>query len=212
MKTKLFAAAMAALTLATIGAASAQDYRRGDLGGRPNYEHRDDRGRNAQITIRKDGRTFSFDRRDRMFYRLIDQPFRFRPGLTYSYTDRCNRQGCVAFVFDGRSRRPVDRIFAPHLRDARGYAWRETRGFDGSYNRFGRYDRDDRNWNNEDDRAYRDGRGRNDDDNWNRDDRDDRGGRSGNDWNRDGDRAGPQDDRGANRGDRTGLDGGPRRN
>ena len=31
MKTKLFAAALAALTLATAGAASAQDYRRGDV-------------------------------------------------------------------------------------------------------------------------------------------------------------------------------------
>jgi len=27
-------------------------------------------------------------------------------------------------VFDGRHRRPIDRIFAPHLRDARGYGHR----------------------------------------------------------------------------------------
>src|ERR1700742_704891 len=98
MKNKLFAAVLAALTLASAGVASAQDYRRnGDYGSR----------RNAEITIRKDGRTFDFERGDRMFYRLLDRPFSFRPGMTYAYTDRCNRNGCVVFVFDGRHRRPV---------------------------------------------------------------------------------------------------------
>src|SRR5690349_1807906 len=116
MKTKFFAAALAALTLATAGAASAQDYRRGDR------DRGWDRGfvPGMEITIRKDGRTMQFDRDDRMFYRLMERPYRFTPGFTYQYTDRCNRQGCVAFVFDGRHRRPVDRIFAPHLQ-MRGY-------------------------------------------------------------------------------------------
>lgn len=157
MKTKMFAAALAALTLATAGAASAQSFERDRYGGQGRYDHDDHRGR-AEITVRTNGRTMTFDRGDRMFYRLVDRPFNFRPGLTYAYTDRCNRNGCVAFVFDGRSRRPVDRIFAPHLREARGYAWREHRGFDGNYNRYGRYDRDDRNWDNEDDRRFREGR------------------------------------------------------
>ena len=168
MKTKFFAAALAALTLATAGAASAQDFRRGDRDR--DWDRGDLRGR-QEITIRKDGRVMTFDRRDRIFYRLQDRPFRFEPGLTYAYTDRCNRQGCVAFVFDRRHRLPIDRIFAPHI-GHRDYGWREARGFDRSYANFGRYNRDDRNWNNEDDRNYRDGRdGRFDDR------RDDRNGR-----------------------------------
>lgn len=180
MKTKLFAAALAALTLATAGAASAQSFDRDRYGQQGRYERGDWRER-GQITVRKDGRVMTFDRRDRMFYRLVDRPFGFRPGLTYSYTDRCNRNGCVAFVFDGRHRRPIDRIFAPHLREARGYAWRQYRGFDGNYARFGRYDRDDRNWNNEDDRSYREGRD----------------GRGDRDWDRDGDHDGRRDGRGS---------------
>lgn len=187
MKNKLFAAALAAVTLASVGAASAQDYGRHDRGW--------DRQR-ATITVRNDGRTFTFDRGDRLFYRLLDRPFHFRPGMTYSYTDRCNRQGCVAFVFNGRSRRPVDRIFAPHLPDRR-FVWRQARDFDGRYNRFGRYERDDHRWNNDDERSYRDGRGgRGDDRDWGDDDRDDRNGRD-----RDGRR----------RGDGSGLAGGPTR-
>ncbi|MBL8545704.1 MAG: hypothetical protein JNL81_04530 [Hyphomonadaceae bacterium] len=168
MKTKFFAAALAAMTLATAGAASAQDFRRGDRDR--DWDRGDFRGR-QEITIRKDGRVMTFNRGDRMFHRLQDRPFRFEPGLTYAYTDRCNRQGCVAFVFDNRHRRPIDRIFAPHLQ-MRDYAWREARDFDRNYGSFGRYDRDDRNWNNQDDRNYRDGRdGRFDDR------RDDRNGR-----------------------------------
>lgn len=170
MKTKLFAAALAALTLATAGAASAQDYRRGDRGP-PEVRHtRDfDRAR-ATITIRNDGRTFTVNRGDRMFYRLLDRPYNFRPGMTYSYTDRCNRNGCVAFVFDNWNRRPVDRIFAPHLQ-MRGWSWRQARGFDGEYARFGRYDRDDHRWNNDDERNFRDGRDGRGDRDWDRDDR-----------------------------------------
>jgi hypothetical protein len=179
MKNKLFAAALAAVTIMTAGVASAQDYRRGDRNDRGDYRHR------AEITIRKDGRTFDFDRGDRMFYRLLDRPFHFRPGLTYAYTDRCNRQGCVAFVFDGRHRRPVDRIFAPHL-PMRGWAVRESRDWDRNYNRFGRYDRDDRRWNNDDERNYRDGRDGRGDRDWDDDDRDGRDGRGDRDGRRDG--------------------------
>lgn len=154
MKTKFFAAALAALTLATAGAASAQDYRRGERDR--DWDRGDFRGR-QEIAVQKDGRTIIFNRADRMFYRLQERPYYFETGLTYQYTDRCNRQGCIAFVFDNRHRRPIDRIFAPHL-NYRGYAWREARDFDRNYGRFGRYDRDDRNWNNDDDRNYRDGR------------------------------------------------------
>lgn len=148
MKTKLFAAALAAMTMLGAAIPAAADQ----------YDRRHDerwRGR-AEITIRNDGRVFNVDRGDRLFYRLLDRPYHFRPGLTYAYTDRCNRNGCVVFVFDGRSRRPVDRIFAPHLPNRQG--WREARGFDRDYNSFGRYDRDDRGWQNDDDRNYREGR------------------------------------------------------
>ena len=154
MSVKFFAAALAALTLVTAGAASAQDWRRGRDNDRDWSSNANVR---AAITVRKDGRMMTFARGDRMFYRLIARPFNFRPGFTYAYTDRCNRQGCIAFVFDGWHRRPIARIFAPHLRDAR-YAWRESRDFDGNYNRFGDYDRDERGWNNNDDRQYRQGR------------------------------------------------------
>ncbi len=154
MKMKLFAAALAAITLVTASGASAQDFRRDR-----DWERRGEwRGR-YEITVRKDGRVMTFNRDDRLFYRLLDRPFNFRPGLTYAYTDRCNRQGCIAFVFDRRHRRPIDRIFAPHLRHA-FYNWRETRGFDGNYGRFGSYNRDDRNWTNEDDRNFRSDRDR----------------------------------------------------
>lgn len=182
MKMTLFAAALAALTLASVTTASAQDYRRGG-------ERGDQWRRNAEITIRtNNGRQFDVERGDRLFYRLLDRPFSFRPGMTYAYTDRCNRAGCIVFVFDGHRRRPVDRIFAPHLPN-RMMAYREARDFDRDYNRFGRYDRDDRNWQNDHDRDFRNERdGRRDDQ---RDERGPRGERDG-------------------RGDRQ-LEGGPRR-
>jgi hypothetical protein len=172
MKKSLFAAALAAITLASAGAASAQDWR--GEGWR----------RNAEITVRtSQGRAITAERGDRLFYRLLDRPYNFRPGMTYAYTDRCNARGCVVFVFDGRNRRPVDRIFAPHLQH-RNYAWRQARDFDRNYDRYGRYDRDDRSWNNEAERNYRD-------------DRDTRGDR---DWDR---------GRDSRRGDGSGLRGGP---
>jgi hypothetical protein len=170
MKNKLLAGLVAALALAGMAApAAAQDYGRDrgdrDRGGRDGGyqdEYRGDRhGRRGGITIRNNGREFTVNRDDRMFYRLLDRPYGFQPGFTYAYTDRCNRWGCVAFVFDGWSRRPIDRIFAPHLQ-RRGYGWRQARGFDGEYRGFGRYDRDERGWNNNDDRMFRqdrDGRG-----------------------------------------------------
>jgi len=187
MKKTLFAAAMAALSLVSVSAASAQDYRR--PGGGPDWR------RHAEITVRTPGgRQFDVERGDRLFYRLMERPYHFRPGMTYAYTDRCNRNGCIVFVFDEFRRRPVDRIFAPHLPDRR-HAWREARDFDQGYNRFGRYDRDDR-WTNDDDRNYRDqrdGRGERDFDR-NTPPRDDRGGRDGRD---------------GRRGDNSGLNGGP---
>lgn len=164
MKTKLFAAMLAALTLATAGTAAAHENDRG-------WRDRD-RWERQEITIRNDGRTFRVDRQDRLFYRLISQPFYFQPGYTYSYTDRCNRYGCVVFVFDQRHRRPIDRIFAPHL-PHRMYAWRTHRGFDPGFRAFGRYQRDDYRWDNDDERRYRDWRGRDhDDDRWDDDDDD----------------------------------------
>jgi hypothetical protein len=185
MKKSIFAVALAALTLAAAGAASAQEWR-GDRG--------DNWRRHAEITVRTaNGRQITAERGERMFYRLLDRPYNFRPGMTYAYTDRCNRQGCVVFVFDGRHRRPVDRIFAPHLQH-RNYAWREARGFDRDYNRFGRYDRDDRGWNNEAERSYRDERDARGERDWDRDD------------TRGGDRDGRRDGR---RGDGSGLEGGP---
>lgn len=201
MKTKLFAAALAALTLATAGAAAAQDFRRGDNDGR--YDRGDWRGR-QEITIRQNGRAFTVNRGDRMFYRLLDRPFNFRPGMTYSYTDRCNRQGCVAFVFDGRHRYPVDRIFAPRLQDPR-FMWRDNARFDRGYGNFGHYNRDDRGFNDNDDRAYRDNR--DDDSRFNDDNRsdNDRGPNGG--YNGNGNYGG--NNGGWSRGDDSGLNGGP---
>ncbi|OQW60643.1 MAG: hypothetical protein A4S17_10180 [Proteobacteria bacterium HN_bin10] len=165
MKKTLFAAALAAIAAfaaAPLAAAQDRDYRNGGYGD--DYRHRDydrdyqrDRDRDwdrnwrrgdhlrnmGAITIRNDGRVFTFTRGDRLFYRLIDRPYNFVPGLTYSYTDRCNRWGCVAFVTAPGMRRPIDRIFAPHL-PLRTYAWRGQRGFDQGYRSYGYYDRDDR--------------------------------------------------------------------
>jgi len=177
MHTKLFAAALAALTLGASLPAAAQDYGRAGGAYRDSSygdgEYRrggDERWRRAFITIRSNGREITVNRRDRLFYRLLDRPYGFRPGLIYAYTDRCNRFGCVAFVFDRYHRRPIDRIFAPHL-PMRNYAWRQTRGFDNDYRGFGRYDRDERGWRNDDDRNYREERDSRDD-RW--EDRDDR--------------------------------------
>ncbi len=157
MKTKLFAGLAAVFALTAMAApASAQNFDRSRAGGY--HDNGGDRyGGRRGITIRNNGREFTVNRDDRLFYRLIDRPYGFQPGLTYAYTDRCNRYGCVAFVFDNYSRRPIDRIFAPHLQ-RRDYSWRQARGFDGDYRGYGEYSRDDRGWNNSDDRLYRQGR------------------------------------------------------
>jgi len=123
MKIKIFAAALAALALGSAASASAQDYRGG-------WRNDDWRGR-QEIVVRQDGRTMSFDRGDRMFYRLTDRPFNFRPGLSYAYTDRCNRFGCQVIVYSPRAHRVVDSTFAPRLFD-RGHGW------DGGWDRDGR--------------------------------------------------------------------------
>lgn len=181
MKSKLFAAALAALTLASVGAASAQEWRGGGRG-------HDWRRPAPEITVRTiNGRVINVQRGDRLFYRLMDRPYHFEPGFTYAYTDRCNRNGCVAFVFADGRRRPIDRIFAPHL-PHRLYAWRAAGDFDRNYRGYGRYERDER-WNNETDREYR--RERDAREGWG-DDEDER----------------PRNGR---RGDRSGLEGGPDR-
>jgi hypothetical protein len=144
MKNKLFVAALAAVTLAgTALPAAAQDFRgnqynqdfRGDGRGDQNQDFRGDRGdwrMRGQITIRQDGRQFSFDRQDRAFYRLTDRPFGFRPGLTYVYTDRCGRGQCMVLVFSPRSRTPIDRTWAPRLDRGFFFARGERDGrFDG---------------------------------------------------------------------------------
>ena len=152
MKTKFLAAALAALTLGVSLPAAAQNYDRyresnyGDQYRQDDY--RGDRGDwrrgRADITIFVNGRTMRVDREDRLFRRLVSRPYNFMPGLTYEYTDRCNRWGCVVFVYDGWSRRPVDRIFAPHLQ-LRSYSWRARSDFDRDYRNYGRYDRNS-NW------------------------------------------------------------------
>lgn len=129
MKNKLFAAALALATLAGAALpAAAQDFRgpppQGDYRG--NYDYRGDYNNDSrgdwrfrrQITIRDHGRQFSVDRNDRLFYRLLESPFRFRPGLTYTYTDRCYRGQCVVLVSSFRSG-PFDRLWAPRLGDRR---------------------------------------------------------------------------------------------
>ncbi len=161
MKTKLFAAAFALLTVLTAGAASADDddYRYRNDGryedryddrryGDRDWERRGDWERRYRgvITIRDDGRQFRFDRRDRLFYRLLERPFYFEPGLIYVYTDRCNRNRCRVYVYQPGYRHPVRTINAPPLDrrwderwdDRRWERW-DDRGFD---DRDGRY-RDD---------------------------------------------------------------------
>lgn len=117
MKNKLFAAAIAAVTLA-VGAlpAAAQEFRGDGYRGGYDQNFRGDWRTRNQITVRQDGRQVSFDRRDRLFYRLTDRPFNFRPGMTYVYTDRCGRNACMVLAFSPQSRRPVDRTWAPRLR------------------------------------------------------------------------------------------------
>jgi hypothetical protein len=109
----IIAGVAAAFTLGAALPAAAHDNDRG-------YGY-DRRGR-GEITIRMHHSQFSVDRGDRLFYRLTDRPYNFRPGYTYAYTDDCNRWGCRVLVFDRRGGRPIDRIFAP--RPGYGADWR----------------------------------------------------------------------------------------
>lgn len=106
-----FAAIAAAVTLGAALPAAADHYDRGH----------GSRTRDA-ITIRMNSGQFTVDPSDRVFYNLLRAPYNFRPGLTYVYTDRCNRWGCDVLVFNGRGGRPVDRIFA--ARPGYGADWR----------------------------------------------------------------------------------------
>jgi hypothetical protein len=102
-----------AASLAAALPAAAEEHGRG-------YDHR---GR-GEITVRTERGQFSVDRGDRLYYRLADRPYGFRPGRTYVYTDRCNRSGCLVLEFAGdRNARPGNRFFAPYLPDGRR-AWR----------------------------------------------------------------------------------------
>ncbi len=154
---KFFVAALAALTMAAAAApaASAQDYRDNSYrdGGyrdsdfRGGRDYRGDFRRDPSIFVRMNGRMIRFDRSDRMFYRLMDRPFGFRPGLTYVYTDRSNRMAGQVLVFSERSRRPIDTTFAPPVfRQDRDGRWDDGRRYDdrGSDDRGG-----DRNFRND---------------------------------------------------------------
>lgn len=106
---KLFAVMVAALTLATAGAASAQDWR-----GRGR-----DGWRGGVITIRDHGRVYRFDENDRVFYRLLESPFAMRPGNTYVYTDECRRDQCQVIIYSPQRREAQGRLWAPRVGDPR---------------------------------------------------------------------------------------------
>ena len=117
MKSKLIVAAIvSALTLGAALPAAADDFR--DFG---RGYHQDWRGR-SDITVRTERGQFTVDRNDRLFQRLTDRPYRFRPGFTYIYTDRCNRDGCMVLEMSRWSQQPTDRFFAPYVRFER-VAW-----------------------------------------------------------------------------------------
>lgn len=73
-----------------------------------------------EIHIQDHGRDFSFDRRDRVFGRLLSGPFNFRPGLNYVYTDNCRRHECEVLAYNRYTRSPVARLWAPHIWDVWG--------------------------------------------------------------------------------------------
>src|SRR5262245_52467415 len=126
MKTKFFVGALlAALTFGAVSSqASADDFRRPDYG---RYGYAQNWHGRGGITVRTQRGQFTVDRGDRLFYRLTDRPYRFRPGMTYVYTDRCNRDGCLVLEFNRWERRPTDRFFAPYIRADR-LAWNDDHG------------------------------------------------------------------------------------
>jgi hypothetical protein len=183
MNTKSLLAVIAALfALALAAPASAQNYE-------PNW-----RGQGGAIHVVTQRGQLNVQRGERLFHYLSSRPFRFRPGFTYIYTDRCNRSGCLVVELSQRGRRPIDRFFAPYIPRGvgfygRGGGWeadnRALRGSDRDWN-------DGRNLRRSENRDWR--RDNGDDRDWrgNGDDRDHRG--DGNDR----DRRGDGDDRGYN--------------
>ena len=119
MKPKLMLAACAALCAMVALPASAQDYR---------HHRRGSDYRPAEITVRTDRGEFTVDRGDRLYYRLMEGPYHFKDGRTYTYTDNCHRSGCEVIVYDpyGRQRR-YDRIIAPPIPGERGRGWEGRR-------------------------------------------------------------------------------------
>lgn len=83
-----------------------------------------------EIRIQDHGREFTFDRRDRIFGRLLSGPFNFRPGLTYVYTDNCRRHQCEVLAYTRHLRSPVNRLWAPHVWDYWGDDRRRYDGWD----------------------------------------------------------------------------------
>ncbi|MES1197545.1 MAG: hypothetical protein ABUL55_02860 [Pseudomonadota bacterium] len=118
---------LTALMLGAALPATAQDY--GRAYDRGYGDHDGWRGR-GEIRVRTPRADFAVSRGDRLFYRLTDEPYNFRPGFTYVYTDRCDRGGCDVLVLRDGDRRPVAHVFAPRIsfefagRDDRGEAWR----------------------------------------------------------------------------------------
>jgi len=116
MKTKLIVAALvSALALGAAATPASADDFRGQNFRQTAYGDHDWRGR-SDITVRTQRGQFSVNRDDRLFYRLTSSPYRFRPGFTYIYTDRCNRDGCMVLEMSRWSRQPTDRFFAPYVR------------------------------------------------------------------------------------------------
>jgi len=154
MKNKLFAAALAALTLVGVtGVAAAQDYR-GGYSERRGQDGYDDRRYRATITVRDHGRVMFFDRDDRLFHRMLRSPCRVQPGLVYVYTDQCRRDGqCRVMVYARHRDYPVDRLWAPPIRrwsDRNAY-WQRDWDWDRDW------DTDNRSGQYRDHRQYREG-------------------------------------------------------
>jgi hypothetical protein len=137
---KFLAVIAAALTLATAGAAAAQDYRRGG------NDRNEWRGGGGEITVRDlRGRTHRFDRRDNEWATLVRSPYAFRPGLLYVYTDDCRRNECQVYIYEPGQRRARGHLWAPPLRQAsydnrydRRDDWRDDRRDDRWDRRSGR--------------------------------------------------------------------------
>jgi hypothetical protein len=173
MNTRSILAAFAALfALALAAPASAQNYQR-------NWQ-----GQGGAIHVVTQRGQLNVQRGERLFQYLGARPYRFRPGHTYIYTDRCNRSGCLVVELAGR--RPVDRFFAPYIPRGvefygRGGGWeadnRAFRGSDRDWNDGRNLRRSEsRDWRNDngDDRDWR-GNGDDRDGRGNGDDRDRRG-------------------------------------